>query len=99
MSCVYLIHFDEKLHHAQHYIGWTKYSDPWRRIQHHFNGRGARLTKAVRKAGIKMRLVRIWKDGDLQLERDLKKKHSGKVLCPLCNKKMKRFLIRREIVS
>lgn len=99
MSCVYLIHFEEKFNHAQHYIGRTKYSNPWRRIEYHFNGRGARLTQAVYKARIKMRLVRIWKDGDRQLEQDLKNRHNGKSFCPLCSKKMKKYLVRREIAS
>ena len=93
MSCCYLIHFDKPVGHAQHYLGWSKYSDPHRRVEHHFNGRGSRLTKAVKEAGIKMILVRIWKDGDRQLERYLKKKKASSRICPMCNSKLKRYML------
>ncbi len=39
---VYLIHFESKLHHAQHYIGFVE-GDLGQRIALHKLGRGAKL--------------------------------------------------------
>lgn len=96
MSCVYLIHFERKLGHAQHYIGWTKYTEPWRRFEYHISGRGSHLTKAACNQGIGLRLVRIWKNGDRALERYLKRKKKARTLCPICNAKMNKHLIRQD---
>ena len=44
---VYLIHFDEKLAHAQHYIGWA--TDLEKREKEHRSGKGARIINALNK--------------------------------------------------
>jgi hypothetical protein len=59
---VYLIHFEEKLHHAQHYLGFVE-SDLLQRIALHQSGRGAKLLAAVNEKGIKWRVVRVWPGG------------------------------------
>ena len=43
---VYLIHFQSKLHHAQHYIGFVE-TDLLQRIELHLSNKGAKLLAAV----------------------------------------------------
>lgn len=83
MSFVYLLHFDPKLHHASHYIGFAKSSIEERVLQHQ-QGQGAALTKAAVAAGIELKLVRFW-EGDRALERRLKNQKNAPRLCPICN--------------
>lgn len=83
---VYLIHFTNKYHHSQHYIGYTTSARTLnQRIEHHRAGSGARLMQVVTTAGINWDVVRTWEDGDKNFERRLKNcKHSSR-LCPICN--------------
>lgn len=74
---VYLIHFHSKLHHAQHYLGWT--NDLERRVQEHRDGAGSRL----------MEVARVWPEGDRDLERRLKRWHKARTLCPICKAETK----------
>lgn len=85
---VYLIHFEKKYFHAQHYIGFV-YNDLDKRIKRHKRNRGAKLLKALNKANIKWHVVRVWDDADKEFERKLKNKKNSKTLCPLCNQKLK----------
>ena len=80
---VYLIHFDDKLCHAQHYIGWAKNVDA--RCAHHKNGTGARLMAAVSDLGLPWKVVRIWENQDRNFERKLKNRKNAKLLCPVCS--------------
>ena len=80
---VYLVHFETKLHHAQHYMGSTR--DLESRLMQHSTGQGARLLKAVNEAGIPWKVARTW-DGGWGLERYFKRQKNGPRLCPLCQK-------------
>lgn len=80
---VYLLHFDQKYKHAQHYIGYAE-KDLQARINQHRVGKGARLMKVVVDAGIGFEVARVWDDGDKKLERKLKRWHRSKDLCPVC---------------
>ena len=82
---VYLIHFEEKLHHAQHYIGYTNCLE--RRLHEHLSNSGAKILKAVKAAGIKYRVVKVWEDGDRSLERKLKNRKKARCMCPVCQGK------------
>jgi predicted GIY-YIG superfamily endonuclease len=79
---IYLLHFDEPLAHAKHYMGWTQ-ADPPRRLASHESGGGSRLMSAVMGVGGGFELVRVWA-GDRHLERRLKNRKEGPRLCPLC---------------
>ncbi len=83
---VYLLHFHSRYYHAGHYLGFTACLDA--RLQLHKTGRGAKLMKAIAAAGITFELVRLWKIGAWEaardLERQLKKRHNGPGLCPIC---------------
>lgn len=81
MGFVYLIHFEHKLHHAQHYIGYTDNVE--RRMKRHREGNGSKLISAITKVGIAWELVRVW-EGDRTLERKLKNRKKARDLCPIC---------------
>ena len=79
---VYLLHFETKLAHAQHYLGSTDNLE--NRLACHRKGNGARLMAVVTALGITWRLARTW-PGDRALERRLKRRKEGRRLCPICN--------------
>lgn len=78
---VYLLHFSRPLHHAQHYLGWTR--DLFERGSAHQAGRGSPLVRAAIAAGIQVEVVRTW-DGDRHLERQLKNRKNARRLCLVC---------------
>jgi predicted GIY-YIG superfamily endonuclease len=81
----YLIHFDRPINRAgvQHYIGFT--TDLRARIAEHRGPKGAMITRRANAEGIPWRVVRVWRGGSLDIERELKKL-GGVNLCPLCSK-------------
>jgi predicted GIY-YIG superfamily endonuclease len=80
---VYLLHAKRALHHAQHYLGST--DDLVARVSAHANGTsGARLPEVFHELGIELVLARTW-SGGREKERELKRQHNGRRLCPLCN--------------
>ena len=83
---VYLIHFQKKLHHAQHYIGFVD-ADLLQRIELHKSNRGAKLLRAVNNEGIEWQVVRVWMEGDRHFERILKNCKKSSRFCPVCGKK------------
>jgi hypothetical protein len=84
LGTVYLLHFAVPLHHAQHYLGWTRHPLAWRLTAHRQN-QGARLLRAANLRGIEWWLVRTWEGCDRAVERRLKDRHESPRLCPLCN--------------
>jgi len=91
MGIIYLIHFNDKLSHAQHYVGWTTNLE--KRIKLHKSGRGSALMKAVVENGIEFTVVRTW-EGDRELERFLKNKKNTKFYCPICSGHCKKLKIK-----
>ena len=84
---VYLIHFNEPLHHAQHYCGYTSKDELQERMEAHRRGKGSRLLRAVSKAGIAWEVCRVWSDADRHFERRLKNTHKLSRHCPVCRMK------------
>lgn len=82
MVC-YLLHFDEPIAHAKHYLGSTTNLE--RRISEHRRGYRARLMEVLKERGIGFQVARVWEGGDRQLEKKLKKQKQGTRLCPICN--------------
>jgi predicted GIY-YIG superfamily endonuclease len=81
---VYLLHIDPPFKHARHYLGVTRNGRPVsQRLAEHNEGRGARLTRAARKAGSTLTLARVWLNADFASERKMKKR-SLAPLCPIC---------------
>ncbi len=86
---VYLIHFKHKLHHAGHYVGFSKCLDF--RIASHREGTGAKLIRAINRLGIPWMVVRTWRVDGQGFERYIKnQKHTAR-FCPLCNPKIMEF--------
>lgn len=85
---VYIIHFSQKLHHAQHYLGYVQ-DDLIQRLELHLSNKGAKLLAAVNNNGIHWQVVRIWLDGDRHLERILKNYKKTRCFCPVCRGQMK----------
>ena len=83
--CVYLIHFDEKYHHAAHYIGFCEEGNVEARLERHKSGNGARLLQVLNEKGIDYKIVRVWEHGDRNFERKLKNHKKSSRHCPICN--------------
>jgi hypothetical protein len=80
---VYLIHFEEKLHHAQHYIGFVD-KNLKQRIKKQQRNKGAKLLVAVNRKGIPWEVVSVWEEGNRELERRLKKGKKSRCFCSVC---------------
>jgi predicted GIY-YIG superfamily endonuclease len=80
----YLLHFDRKIHGAQHYLGYSVHIT--RRLRQHLHGAGARLVRQALRAGITVELVRVWTTDDRKQERALKKTRTPKSYCPKCRR-------------
>ena len=80
---VYLIHFQQEYHHAEHYLGYSKHL--WFRIICQRANTGAKLLRAVNQAGIDWAVVRTWAVDSQELERKLKSLKNSPRLCPICN--------------
>jgi len=81
---LYVLHFDTKLHHAQHYIGAT--TMPLSRLITHAHGRGAAIVKAQMRAGATWRLGGLFGcRGDMySAEKKMKATKNGRLHCSLC---------------
>lgn len=86
MGFVYLIHFNEPLHHAKHYLGYSE-ENVAARFDRHVKGEGARLLQVLNEQGIGYQIAHVWCDVDRHFERKLKRRKSGPKLCPICRKK------------
>ena len=89
-ASIYLIHFSEPLicggRTAQHYMGSTILPVE-ERMKRHANGDGAKLMRLVKEAGIAWSVARTWdttKEERYRFERQMKKGHNYKRLCPTC---------------
>lgn len=71
MGYCYLIKFDQKLSHAEYYIGYCN-EHPRHRYKRHKAGHGARILRALNERGIGYVIVRIWKRVNRAFERSLK---------------------------
>ncbi len=88
---VYLIHFDRKLSHAQHYLGYSPNEITFKaRMKNHRAGRGAKILAAATAAGIAWDVIRIWSDAGIDFERKLKRTYNLPCYCPICKKLRKR---------
>lgn len=81
---VYLDHFDNRFHHAGHYLGFAEDGNLDSRQDEHRKGLGSKLVRAAIRAGINFRVVRTWENGTRSLERALKNRKDARSLCPEC---------------
>lgn len=93
MSLVYILHFDARLAHAEHYLGVSSIDQLQRRLRDHANGNGARLTEVLWEQGIEWRLGGlISAPGHPRIvEAHLKQIGHTKRYCEICSKIPKRI--------
>lgn len=81
---IYILHFDEPLHHARHYIDFSQHID--KRMACHEAGNGSKLMKAIKGKGISFKVARTF-PGDRTFERKLHRFKKIKNYCPFCKEK------------
>lgn len=86
---IYIIHFDEPLAHARHYVGYYKRGNLKRRLEEHRSGRGARILQVCNERGIEYRVARLM-PGDRNRERQIKNAKCTPRYCPECRAIKKR---------
>jgi predicted GIY-YIG superfamily endonuclease len=82
MGIVYLLHFEKKYKHAQHYIGYTDNLE--KRLKRHQAKQGSKFVAAMLNNGINFLLARTWEGVDYSFERKLKNRHKSSMFCPIC---------------
>lgn len=82
---VYLLHFDRKMEHAQHYIGFTD-TPLKRRLREHKGTKGSKIMQAFIKSGRTYVVAQVWRTGDRTFERELKNRKKARKFCPVCRK-------------
>jgi hypothetical protein len=86
---VYLLHFDEPVGRALHYMGICKVDRlHWRQLEH-LRGSGARLTARAAEQGTGWHIVRLWPTADPGLERRLKALGRFSSACNICENRGK----------
>jgi len=78
---VYVIHARRRLHHAHHYVGFTRNLP--QRLTQHLTGQGAHLTNAFNYYGIRYDVVHVM-PGGYDLEAYVKSWHHARQFCPVC---------------
>lgn len=81
---LYLLHFEQPIGAAQHYLGITRRARLPMRMKEHRSGRGAALTKQARAIGVGFRLAAIVPAFSFADERDAKRQGHYARLCPFC---------------
>jgi len=81
---VYLLHFDQPVGRALHYMGICKTHRLHWRMLDHINGRGSSLTAKAVSQGIGFEVVRTWQTSDPRTERVLKQQGDFKGKCWKC---------------
>jgi predicted GIY-YIG superfamily endonuclease/N-acetylglutamate synthase-like GNAT family acetyltransferase len=92
MSYIYVLHFCDKLAHAQHYVGCTGALKA--RLTAHANGAGANITRVLHERGIEWTLGGLMTTTHAnmrRLERQLKNIANSDRYCELCTKQTKRL--------
>ena len=95
---IYILHIDPPLHHARHYVGWTRDKNVTRRVQEHLEQRGrrpSRLVRAALTAGCLVTLVASF-EGTRETERTLKRRGSAASYCPAYNARAAERMRRRR---
>jgi len=89
MHLIYILHFDEPLCHARHYVGVAHSSNLHRRLRDHAMGNGARLTEVLLDRGINWQVGGLIEtSGHPRIYEDMIKRGGHtKVYCEICTKR------------
>lgn len=83
---VYLLHFEQPIDGARHYVGITTPERLAQRMIEHTTGRGAKLTARACRLAVSWRLAQVWKSADFSLEDRLIARREAIQLCPVCRR-------------
>ena len=79
---VYLLHWSHRTGRVEHYVGWSR--DLEARMKAHASGSGGcPTTRRYRRAGMRGRLVRLWR-GTMSDERTRHQTLTFPLDCPIC---------------
>lgn len=79
---IYLLHWRHRSGRVEHYVGWTRNLEA--RLKAHYSGSGGcPTTRRFRRAGMRGRLVRLWR-GTMWGERRMQQTLIFPVDCPIC---------------
>lgn len=84
---VYILHFDDPLAHAQHYVGMT--GNLRQRLEAHASGNGARLTEVLKDDSKPWTLGGLFQTTPTnarRVEKNLKDQHNTARYCDICNR-------------
>lgn len=84
-NCLYLLHFDEPIRRARHYLGICRSDRLEKRMREHQGGYGARLTSRLVNHGLGFALARVIANASRDDERRLKRAGHFDRLCPICS--------------
>src|SRR5687768_6901668 len=79
---IYLLHWYDRKGRIEHYVGWTSVLEA-RLKAHYGDAGGCPTTRKYRRAGMRGRLVRLWR-GTVWGERTLQQTLDFPEDCPLC---------------
>lgn len=100
---VYILHLQSPLHHARHYVGYSKNGRTLAaRIEHHEKGTaGCRFTQVLKERGIGFTVARVFKGKqfDRSFERHLKRTKNVKLYCPICNPNPRDYTPRTNVTD
>jgi len=84
LGTTYLLHFEEPIAHARHYLGWT--NNFLKRMNEHRHGCRERcvLTWELKQRGILWTVARTWTHVTILHEKELKKMKNTPRYCPIC---------------
>lgn len=93
MNLVYVLHFHEKLHHAQHYIGATTDDQLEKRLRRHAAGHASKITSKLRRMGIEWSLAGLYTTSmPVRIaEVRAKLRHAGAAHCQTCSEQAKKI--------
>lgn len=86
IAWIYIIHFDEPLHHARHYVGCTEALKE--RLITHAQGHGSNILAVLKAKGISWRLASLYRTchaGMRRVERAIKDCSAGPRFCSVCS--------------
>ena len=95
MLFLYLLHFDEPIAHAQHYLGSTERLQT--RLKEHATGHGSTLTTEFHKRAIGFTVARVWIVQHRTAEQIAKHQKNAPSMCWICNPENQRFNIGESV--
>ena len=81
---LYLLHFERKIAHAQHYLGCCREDRLETRLTEHARGHGAKLVAHAVRTENPIYLARVFPELGFESEKAVKRNSHFKNLCPVC---------------